>query len=288
MSTIPRTRTPRLDNLQSETAKVERKAKFLKPRKIRKKVLLTPKEKHERFSFDPSRGKRGIPKNFKSNVERKDRKLNAQKMKKFSTKKQIGKTIISSQPLVSKLVQVHTNELLMPLDVDIIQKNKLVDDVHETIKTIILERKVQDLIEKEHAYQKKKEKAKKLFLKNQNALLSTTTTNAQNRIEKLKKNEVKLVHEVREFNRSGFLNKGILEVRDIAMENTLEKVKNFVKKHEEKNRKLFFEKVTPILLDYINELGIEVLLNKDTVALASLGSDITISAINKINEQLKN
>ena len=53
------------------------------------------------------------------------------------------------------------------------------------------------------------------------------------------------------------------------------------------NIKLFFEKVTPILLDYINELGIEVLLNKDTVALASLGSDITKSAINKINEQLK-
>ena len=52
------------------------------------------------------------------------------------------------------------------------------------------------------------------------------------------------------------------------------------------NRKLFFEKVTPILLDYINELGIEVLLNKDTVALASLGSDITKSAINRINEQL--
>jgi Skp family chaperone for outer membrane proteins len=54
-----------------------------------------------------------------------------------------------------------------------------------------------------------------------------------------------------------------------------------------KNRKLFFEKVTPILLAYINELGIEVLLNKDTVALASLGSDITKSAINKINEKLK-
>jgi Skp family chaperone for outer membrane proteins len=53
------------------------------------------------------------------------------------------------------------------------------------------------------------------------------------------------------------------------------------------NRKLFFEKVTPILLDYIDELGIEVLLNKDTVALASLGSDITNSAINKINERLK-
>ena len=52
------------------------------------------------------------------------------------------------------------------------------------------------------------------------------------------------------------------------------------------NRKLFFEKITPILLNYIDELGIEVLLNKDTVALASLGSDITQSAINRINEKL--
>ena len=39
-------------------------------------------------------------------------------------------------------------------------------------------------------------------------------------------------------------------------------------------------------LNYIDELGIEVLLNKDTVALASLGSDITQSAINRINEKL--
>jgi Skp family chaperone for outer membrane proteins len=52
------------------------------------------------------------------------------------------------------------------------------------------------------------------------------------------------------------------------------------------NRKLFFEKITPILLNYIDELGIDVLLNKDTVALASLGSDITKSAINRINEKL--
>jgi hypothetical protein len=34
-------------------------------------------------------------------------------------------------------------------------------------------------------------------------------------------------------------------------------------------------------------LGIEVILNKDTVALASLGSDITKSAINRINNKLK-
>jgi Skp family chaperone for outer membrane proteins len=52
------------------------------------------------------------------------------------------------------------------------------------------------------------------------------------------------------------------------------------------NKNLFFVKITPILLNYIDELGIEVLLNKDTVALASLGSDITESAINRINEKL--
>ena len=52
-------------------------------------------------------------------------------------------------------------------------------------------------------------------------------------------------------------------------------------------RKLFFEKITPILLSFIDELGIEVLLNKDTVALASTGSDITMVAIARINSQLK-
>jgi Skp family chaperone for outer membrane proteins len=53
------------------------------------------------------------------------------------------------------------------------------------------------------------------------------------------------------------------------------------------SKKLFFEKITPILLNYIDELGIEVLLNKDTVALASLGSDITKAAVNRINEKLE-
>ena len=54
------------------------------------------------------------------------------------------------------------------------------------------------------------------------------------------------------------------------------------------NKKIFFEKITPILLGFIDELGVEVLLNKDTVALASTGSDITKAAIAKINSQLKN
>ena len=73
----------------------------------------------------------------------------------------------------------------------------------------------------------------------------------------------------------------VKKIRDQQSSKQLE-INNYLNE----NRKLFFEKITPILLNYIDELGIEVLLNKDTVALASLGSDITQSAINRINEKL--
>jgi Skp family chaperone for outer membrane proteins len=75
------------------------------------------------------------------------------------------------------------------------------------------------------------------------------------------------------------------KVKKIRAEQSLKQRK--INDYLNENRKLFFEKITPILLSYINELGIEVLLNKDTVALASLGSDITESAINRINEKLE-
>ena len=76
------------------------------------------------------------------------------------------------------------------------------------------------------------------------------------------------------------------------------KVKKIREDQAEKQRKInyflnenrieFFRIITPLLLSFINELGVEVLLNKDTVALASTGSDITKAAIAKINSQLKN
>ena len=53
------------------------------------------------------------------------------------------------------------------------------------------------------------------------------------------------------------------------------------------NRALFFETITPMLLLFIDELGVEVLLDKDTVALASTGSDITNITIKKVNDQFK-
>ena len=54
-----------------------------------------------------------------------------------------------------------------------------------------------------------------------------------------------------------------------------------------KSRSKFFERITPILLNFIDELGVVILLNKDTVALASVGSDITQLAITRINVLLK-
>jgi len=53
------------------------------------------------------------------------------------------------------------------------------------------------------------------------------------------------------------------------------------------NRALFFETIRPMLLSFIDELGVEVLLDKDTVALASTGSDITNITIKKVNDQFK-
>lgn len=53
------------------------------------------------------------------------------------------------------------------------------------------------------------------------------------------------------------------------------------------NRASFFEKLTPILQAFIEENGIEIVLNKDTVVLALSGRDITEPAIQRINEMLK-
>jgi Skp family chaperone for outer membrane proteins len=53
-----------------------------------------------------------------------------------------------------------------------------------------------------------------------------------------------------------------------------------------RERAKFYETITPILLSFLEERGIGVLLNKDTVVLAIQGSDITQAAIQRINEVL--
>jgi len=52
-------------------------------------------------------------------------------------------------------------------------------------------------------------------------------------------------------------------------------------------RSQFFQKATPVLLQLINDLGIEVVLNKETVVLAAEGTDITLAAIQRVNELIK-
>ena len=118
-----------------------------------------------------------------------------------------------------------------------------------------------------------------LKLSNENRSIETALELEESELTELRKKISKIEFDVLAIKFDGKVKKIRLEQADKQR-----KINIFLNE----NRKLFFEKVTPILLDYINELGIEVLLNKDTVALASLGSDITISAINKINEQLKN
>jgi Skp family chaperone for outer membrane proteins len=54
-----------------------------------------------------------------------------------------------------------------------------------------------------------------------------------------------------------------------------------------RDRATFYERITPLLLAFLEEREIEVLLNKDTVVLATRGSDITQAAIQRINEVLK-
>jgi len=53
------------------------------------------------------------------------------------------------------------------------------------------------------------------------------------------------------------------------------------------NRTQFFQKASPILLELINDLGIELVLNKDTVVLAAEGTDITPAAIQRINQLIE-
>ena len=75
------------------------------------------------------------------------------------------------------------------------------------------------------------------------------------------------------------------------------KVKKVRSKHTTKERELnlqlardratFYERATPLLLAFLEEREIDVLLNKDTVVLATRGSDITQAAIQRINEVLK-
>jgi Skp family chaperone for outer membrane proteins len=111
----------------------------------------------------------------------------------------------------------------------------------------------------------------------ENRLIESELKQEELNLTKARKNTAKLEFDILAF-------KFDKKVKQIRAQQSIKQreINNYLNE----NRKLFFEKITPILLNYIDELGIEVLLNKDTVALASRGSDITHSAINRINENL--
>jgi Skp family chaperone for outer membrane proteins len=111
----------------------------------------------------------------------------------------------------------------------------------------------------------------------ENRLIESELEQEELNLTKVRKNISKIEFDILAINFDG-------KVKKIRDEQSIKQRE--INMYLNENKKLFFEKITPILLSYIDELGIEVLLNKDTVALASLGSDITTSAINRINEKL--
>ena len=117
------------------------------------------------------------------------------------------------------------------------------------------------------------------------SILSKENRSIEKELEKeeLKLTELRKIKSKVEFDILAFeFDTKVKEIRDLQSNKQMQ-INNFLND----NRKLFFEKITPFLLLFIDELGVEVLLNKDTVALASLGSDITEAAIVIINRNLK-
>ena len=63
-------------------------------------------------------------------------------------------------------------------------------------------------------------------------------------------------------------------------------VKNFENK---RNKKIiiFFEKINPIIKDYMDEHSIDILLERKNVFIGKINSDITEKIINEVNKKFK-
>ena len=66
-----------------------------------------------------------------------------------------------------------------------------------------------------------------------------------------------------------------------------EKLVNEFNNTKDKQIKLFFEKVTPIIREYVEKKNISIVLDKKNIFLASQKNNITIDIIKLLNENLK-
>ena len=65
-----------------------------------------------------------------------------------------------------------------------------------------------------------------------------------------------------------------------------EMVKNFENKRNQK-LSIFFEKINPIIKDYMDEHSIDILLERKNVFIGKINSDITEKIINEVNKKFK-
>ena len=114
-------------------------------------------------------------------------------------------------------------------------------------------------------------------------------------IKTLKNNEKKLKEQENEIKKkqniisSEELNKEI-ELLNVNFKNfkiEKDKMVNNYKKIKEKEFNNFFDKINPVIQDYMNEKSIDILIERKNVFLGKISSDITKSLVVEINNKIK-
>ena len=114
-------------------------------------------------------------------------------------------------------------------------------------------------------------------------------------IKKLKNNEKQLKEQENDIKKkqniisSEELNKEI-ELLNKSFKNfkiEKDKMVNNFKKIKEKELNNFFDKINPIIQNYMNENSIDILIERKNVFLGKISSDITKKLVNEINEKIQ-
>ncbi len=114
-------------------------------------------------------------------------------------------------------------------------------------------------------------------------------------IKKLKNNENQLKEKENDIKKkqniisSEELNKEI-ELLNISFKNfkiEKDKMVNNYKKVKEKELKNFFDKINPVIQNYMNENSIDILIERKNVFLGKISSDITKKLVDEINEKIQ-
>ena len=126
-------------------------------------------------------------------------------------------------------------------------------------------------------------------------VINNLKENKSKNLELIKIKETELINEENEIKKTqniiskDELSKKILSFKknvDIYNKEKDEILKKY-KKNENKELKIFFERINPILQDYMNKESIDLLFEKKNIFIGRSTSDITESILTIINNELK-